>query len=146
MSWLFYCLYFWWIPFEIQRTHPESTFHETWKTYTFSISYFCYEKLSLKFECYWVSTVVTLFTQIIHKSLQKQCLLNMEMETTTGTKSTITIFDRASSHTQNSSFQHSHHHWLFIFSSCQQGPACSLIIICMTIRDMACLSHCCHHC
>ena len=34
----------------------------------------------------------------------------MSMETTINTKSTITLFDRANSQLQNTTFQHSHHH------------------------------------
>ena len=42
------------------------------------------------------------------------------MENTTDTKSTITLFNRANSHLQNTVFQHSHHHHLCIFSSDEQ--------------------------
>ena len=40
------------------------------------------------------------------------------------TKSTITLFDRANSQLQNTTFQHSHHHQLYIFTSNEQEPAC----------------------
>ena len=38
------------------------------------------------------------------------------METTTDTKRTITLFDRANCQLQNTIFQHSHHHLLCIFA------------------------------
>jgi len=45
------------------------------------------------------------------------------MELTTDTKSTGTLFDRASSYPQNTTFQHSHHHQLCIFTSDELEPA-----------------------
>jgi len=38
------------------------------------------------------------------------CLLSISMETTTDTKSTITLFGRENSQLQNTLFQHSQHH------------------------------------
>jgi len=57
----------------------------------------------------------------IHRSLWKQCLLFISMETTTDMKRTKT-HDRANSQLQNTIFQHSHHHYIFV--SDEQEPAC----------------------
>ena len=46
------------------------------------------------------------------------------METTRDTRSPITLFDRANSQLQNTTFQRSHHHQLYIFTSNEQEPAC----------------------
>ena len=45
------------------------------------------------------------------------------MENTTPTKSTITLFDKANSQLQDTSFQHSHCHLLCISNSDEQEPA-----------------------
>ena len=47
------------------------------------------------------------------------------METTTDTKSIITLSNRANSQPQNALFQHSHHHQLCTFASDEQESACS---------------------
>jgi len=46
------------------------------------------------------------------------------METTTDTKSTIILLDRANSQLQNTIFQHSHHHEIYIFASEEQELTC----------------------
>ena len=48
----------------------------------------------------------------------------MSMETTTDTKSVITLFNRAISQLQNAVFQHGHHYWLGVFNSNEEEPAC----------------------
>ena len=44
------------------------------------------------------------------------------METTTDTKSTITLVDRENSQLQKAVFQHSHHHELCILTNNEQEP------------------------
>ena len=56
--------------------------------------------------------------------LWKQCLIFTSTETTADTRNTITLFDRANSHLQSNIFQHSHYHFLCIFNSNKQQPAC----------------------
>jgi len=46
------------------------------------------------------------------------------MEITTDTKSTTTLFAGGNYQLQNTIFQHSHHHYLWIFTSHKQKPAC----------------------
>jgi hypothetical protein len=46
------------------------------------------------------------------------------METTTDTGCIIMLLDRASCQLQNTIVPHSHHHWLYIFASDKQEPAC----------------------
>ena len=46
------------------------------------------------------------------------------METTTATRSTVTLFDRANSQLQNTISHHSHHHQPCIFTSSEQEPEC----------------------
>ena len=58
------------------------------------------------------------------RSLWKQCLLFIAMETTADIKSTGTLFDRANSKLPNTTFQHSHHHYLCNFTSDEQESAC----------------------
>ena len=62
--------------------------------------------------------------QLIHWLLQIEYLLFISMETTTNTKSTITLFDRANSRLQNTIFQHSHQYYLCPFASNEQDPPC----------------------
>jgi len=62
------------------------------------------------------------------------------METTTDTKGTITLFDRTNSQLQNTLFQHSHHHQLCIFTSCEQEPACCTLKVYTSGADSLSLS------
>ena len=73
----------------------------------------------------------------------------MSMETTTDTKSTITLFDRTNSQLQNTVFQFSNTVTTisYAFSSVMNKSLyATLVKICMAIWNVACLSHCCHHC
>ena len=72
----------------------------------------------------------------IHKLLQKQYLLFISTETTTDRKSTITLFDRANSHLQNTIFQHHSTPPLTVFSSAiNKSLHATLIKTCMSRGD-----------
>ena len=62
------------------------------------------------------------------------------------TKSTVALFGRTNSQLQSTLFPDSCHHYLCIFASNEQEPACCAFKIYMTIWNVACLSHCsCHY-
>lgn len=60
----------------------------------------------------------------IRRSLRKQCLLFISMATKTDTNYIKTLFDRAGSQLQSTTFQCSHHHLLRIFTSDEQVSTC----------------------
>jgi len=61
----------------------------------------------------------------LQRLLWRYRFLFISMETTTDTKSIITLSNRANSQPQNALFQHSHHHQLCTFASDEQESACS---------------------
>ena len=68
------------------------------------------------------------------------------METTTNTRTTITLFDGANSQLQNTVFQHCCCNWPCIFTSDGQELACHAHKICLVVQKAVCISCCCLCC
>jgi len=70
------------------------------------------------------------------------------MEIATDTKSTVTLFDKANSQIPNTIFHHSYHHLVHSYALLllmNKSLYDTLIKVCMALRNVACLSRCCHH-
>ena len=70
-----------------------------------------------------IATCSLIQPEVLKRLLQKYCLLFVSMETTTDTKSTITLIEVPSYKTL---FQHSQHVQLCSFASDEQEPACHI--------------------
>jgi len=68
------------------------------------------------------------------------------MENTTGTKSTVTLFDRANSQLQKRIFQHSHHWPICVDNVIDNALHFVVWHLCMAAYNVSCLSHHYHLC